>query len=80
MHFLRKIIDSVALARLRQPRPQWIFKLSGTPIRKAECMHLLKKIVDSAALARLRQPRPQWIFKLSGTPIREARMYAKVSA
>ena len=31
----RKIIDSVALARLRQPRPQWIFKLSGTPIREA---------------------------------------------
>ena len=35
MHFLRKIIDSAALARLRQPRRQWIFKLSGTPIREA---------------------------------------------
>ena len=35
MDFLRKIIDSGALTGLEQPQPQWIFRLSATPIREA---------------------------------------------
>ena len=69
MDFLRKIIDSEALAWLEQTVPQWVLSL------KQYYIDFLRKIIDSEALAWLEQTVPQWVLILSATPIRETILY-----